>query len=1167
VEGPLEATPGAAATTLLREAQFVVDAVERVVVRRELVFPLGTRSGVTPVASGVDFRGLAQQALAGGGDAVATTTYTPGGRTGAHTVPGSDETRLHYRFDEQGQLDHVDLPGGHRVDYAYDGHEVRTTTTTLKPQPGCVVDPQPADLVVTETSTRDALGRVVSSIDANGTVRQYAYDSRGLRRAELSPNGLRTFALDGFGRVVETTVDGTRSASNPGGIVSIGYEYDHNDNVVHAVDAIGRRSTSDYDGRDQLIRSAQPNAPVVEIHRRTDGLPEHVRRGGSAHADYGYDAAGRRTSTDWHDGADHVAQRFGYDGLGRVTWAHDSNLGGPTDRVAVTRSYDSLGRLLSERTAITDPSFDETITYRYSPDHRTKTLEHPLGAPTLDYVFDGEGRLVRIDRNGHRLLSRLHQGPGRTLETHYALEVHVDQPQPTIYNPDLVEAVRYDAAARPDWRSLWLQDVFVQNGQLLHIASSEWLGYDPATGSMQRRHIGSLSGVPGAADLGTVTVAPDGLDRLRTSTQEQGPDVDRFDFDWDGGNALHTIVETKTAGGATTTTTTTVTYPNWPDPRNRDDSSSVESRTWRFDGFGRLQRMEHRDRHHHHDRTRTFTYDPADRLVRAELEWIPLDYINRSEIEYLYDAFGRLVARAPHHNQWEIYTYDDNRCITEHAGGRPRWYIYDDEGRLVWYRRVDPPHETDVVPMVALDGSPWFVLRRRMDVTQLPPVGGSTAKARVEYVSTKLPLLVEELRATPFADDTIIRYDTSSGSLVATPVHEPLIPIVAGGRRIFLEEALVYHYRRYYDANLRAFITPDQLGGWFDPAALGNPRTFAGNNPAAMTDDGQIMWMLVFGGALFGAVVGGLVMAGHEVMEMVDGRRAWWDWDGEVIADAVLMGAAIGGLLATAPAAVQAWAATGLAAVGAVSVGVEVYRGEVGGWTAAYDIAVVALAARGASRARARVALARSRAYLPENARPVRPGSPGTALAASESRTAAVRPPGETGGLTPELTPKLAAARWERIRALRLRDVRTHLGAFEPSKVRDYVVRPADPQRAISLPLEIMIDVPFDEATGTFGPARGYIGAGDNRALTLLLRYGPDVTLGELPWPDVWVLRAPPRPMPDVDLIKLTSPLKILHHYLAYLDLVQRGGPLPSWQDTPATQEAIHTWWYWNRTR
>jgi hypothetical protein len=112
-----------------------------------------------------------------------------------------------------------------------------------------------------------------------------------------------------------------------------------------------------------------------------------------------------------------------------------------------------------------------------------------------------------------------------------------------------------------------------------------------------------------------------------------------------------------------------------------------------------------------------------------------------------------------------------------------------------------------------------------------------------------------------------------------------------------------------------------------------------------------------------------------------------------------------------------------------------------------------------------------------------------------------------------------------------------------------------------------MIDVPFDEATGTFGPARGYIGAGDNRALTLLLRYGPDVTLGELPWPDVWVLRAPPRPMPDVDLIKLTSPLKILHHYLAYLDLVQRGGPLPSWQDTPATQEAIHTWWYWNRTR
>jgi hypothetical protein len=132
--------------------------------------------------------------------------------------------------------------------------------------------------------------------------------------------------------------------------------------------------------------------------------------------------------------------------------------------------------------------------------------------------------------------------------------------------------------------------------------------------------------------------------------------------------------------------------------------------------------------------------------------------------------------------------------------------------------------------------------------------------------------------------------------------------------------------------------------------------------------------------------------------------------------------------------------------------------------------------------------------------------------------------------------------REQRIAALRLAEVRTHIGGFEPAKVQLYVANAEASGVVITEPLEIMLDVPWDLHTKTYGEARGYIGRGDNRALTLLEMRGRDVRLGEI---QAYWRETGPGPLGDPRL-KLASPLRVAGHHERFRQWIETGGATPA---------------------
>lgn len=951
VEGPISRGPAPApAIRVLRESHFRFDRHGRVIVRRDLVFDPATRPSVTPVSTSATYQRLFSTQYAGQPAAVTRTWFTPGGRVERLEAPAGGITTRRYRFDDWGQLDRVDLPGGHRVDFEYDGTLVRVKRTTLKPEAGTELDPSPTDLVLEETRDYDPLGRVIKTTSAHRLATEYAYDSLGNRRAEKAPLGLKTYQFDGFSRLVRMEIHRTGSPSNLKGRIVLAHGYDLNDNAISSRDDLGRETAATFDGRDLTATIRQPGRAEVTLTRRADGLVRRAAMGAGREATFEYDAVGRLRHVDAREGTTHCRQAFGYDGLGRVTWAFDSNSAPQSDRVQVYRTYDSLGRLASERIVIPEHGFDKTVRYAFGADHRERTIHYPEDNPTLDYRFGLDGTLAGLHRNGERLLTRLSQGPGRPLETRYRLLLDVARPQPRTYAFDFIEAHRYDDVGRPDWRTLALRDVLVPGGGFVHVASGESIVYDLAHGLIARRHIGALRGVPQAVAAASIRFRYDGAGRVFLSRWDVGPDGQLFEYDWDGGNSLHGLVEVRTRAGTTSQRETTVMYPNAPDHRNRTERAPDGETEWRFDGEGRVSYTEHRPRAGGgaRDAFREFTYDPLDRLVRVFAARIPLDYIEGTEIGYLYDAFGRLglrtssKARGLPDDFRLFFVWDGPRPIAEYGRTLRRniTYVYDDSGQLVHYRARTETEIRDFVPVTTMDGSPWFVLRARTTLQELPRRAGTTQLARRRYYAENIPFLAEEQRSLPFEENPIVRFDYSGGALDVTPARQPLIPLATGGRRYFEQEQLVYNLHRFYDPALRGFLTPDGTGVWGDPAGLGNPYAYAGNNPVSLRDDGAGP-IAVLAAALTFGFAAGAVNLGRQSIQILQDRREAFDLD--ELAEWTIAGAAMGaGLVCLPPAITKVATGILLAAGGAQIIDDLRHLKQVGWGTAAYDAAMLA---------------------------------------------------------------------------------------------------------------------------------------------------------------------------------------------------------------------------------
>jgi YD repeat-containing protein len=948
VRGPVEVTPANPFRLgVLRETRMRRDASGRAVVSDELIFDPTIIGTVVSVTSTTSYTGLFASTGGSGRVARTRTWYTPGGRISRVDAPGGASTRFFHRFAAQGQLDRIELPAGHSVGFTYDGPLVRRKTTSLVPEPGQVVSPAQAPLSLTEEELHDLLGRVVRRTDASGLVTEIAYDSLGRVRAERTPSGLRTREYDAFGREARVEIHG---AVLPGGAVgSIVHTraHDANDNPVSAVDALGRETTFAYDGNDEPERMQMPFRGTVIVTRNPDGSVARTTMGGNRSVSMAYDAAGRISQVTANEGLESTKRRFLSDGLGRVTSAIDDNGGYPGTEVAIERRYDSVGRMTAERVQAPGLNFDQTVEQTFFLDERRRRLTYPQSNPELDYRLALDGNLTEIVRNGVTLLSRVNQGPGRVLEQTQQITVDIQQPTPTSVRLDLTEARRYDDFGRLDWRSLWLNDALVPGGGLLHIASSEWLAYGP-DGGLERKSIGALLGVPDATRFSRSEFQHDGVGRLVSSAQVQGDDRRTTRFQWDGANVLREIGEETVQAGTTTAKTTSVSYPLGLNTTDRLSSSPDGEDAFTFDNEGRVKRALHRPAPGTPaDVVRDFEFDPFDRLRRCA---VTRNGSGRT-FEYLYDAFGRLTARteagATGASRSTLFVSHDGRPIAEYdaLSRRRRTYVYDLHGQLVDYRSLET-ERIDAIPIAGIDGAPWFTLRRRFGLQRLPAATGSSTAERVRYYAEAIPLIVEEQRAHLFVDAPIRRFDVVNGQLRVTPVSEGIVPVTAGGRRSFGDEGgIALVGERWFDPALREFMSPNAGGPWRDALSLGHERTYGGNSPVMRGDDGGPAVVPLIVGGLIGGLIGGAIGLGYAIgrqsVEILEDSRD--SFDAGEIAWTAAFGAGLGVFFALAPATAALAGFLMLIGLGAANTAWEYQAGKIGGWTALYDAAAMAL--------------------------------------------------------------------------------------------------------------------------------------------------------------------------------------------------------------------------------
>lgn len=254
----------------------------------------------------------------------------------------------------------------------------------------------------------DAFGRLISSTDANGNVRQQSYDRLGRAISSTDAlNALRASSYDAFGRVLTqtdalgkltsyvydksarsvaiTTPEGvtittvhnrlgqTQAVTDGRGNVT-NYAYDKNGNLLSTGTALTTTSNQ-YDRANRLVQMTDANGNVVQLS---------------------YDAANRVLTRAVDPTGLNLLTSYQYDARGQQIRVTDAK------GVVTQLSYDLKGQLLSQNI---DPTGLALLT-QYSFDARGKTLTvtSPSGS-VVQYAYDKLGRRTqeRVDPAGLNL--------------------------------------------------------------------------------------------------------------------------------------------------------------------------------------------------------------------------------------------------------------------------------------------------------------------------------------------------------------------------------------------------------------------------------------------------------------------------------------------------------------------------------------------------------------------------------------------------------------------------------------------------------------------------------------------------------------------------------------------------------------------------------------------
>lgn len=282
---------------------------------------------------------------------------------------------------------------GNVTDYTYTPWGLPESTV----EPATSSTPALADR--TWTTVYDAAGQIVSLRKPGGVTTSREYDAQGRLTAEKSTGATdRSFGYDRAGR--STRVDGAGGATS--------YFYDDRGNLISQAGAAGT-ATYTYDGDGTVATRTDATGKATFTYDPAGRLKTVADPVTSRTASYGYDSAGRLSSTVDTSVGGRVLRQFGYDALSRLASDRLDQFGEPgvppRTIIGVDYAYDRDDKLKSK----------SGNNYGYDGAGRLTSWTDPAGAVTA-YGWDDAGNRTSAgaDTFTYDERNRLKTGPGET---------------------------------------------------------------------------------------------------------------------------------------------------------------------------------------------------------------------------------------------------------------------------------------------------------------------------------------------------------------------------------------------------------------------------------------------------------------------------------------------------------------------------------------------------------------------------------------------------------------------------------------------------------------------------------------------------------------------------------------------------------------------------------
>lgn len=324
-------------------------------------------------------------------DVVTRYAYDDGGNLIKKTeAAGSDYERItEYTYDDDGNLlTTLRLADANTVE------ALTRLRYDLQSNLTSIIDPEGG---ITSFASHDAMGNVLTKIDARGKQWNYEYDAAGQLKKVIDPLGNATeFFYDQMGKKIKEV-----DANNMAKI----YEYDKRNHLIKITDALGNITRFEYNLDGKLVKQIDPEGKAIQYEYDPDGrlLKTTDGNGNQIEMEYGGASGPGCSSCSGAGGASNqparityptFAKEFIYDKRGRQTI--EKNVLSLSETYHTNFGYDRAGNLIAR----TDKE-DNITGYTYDALNRLKTVTDALDQET-EYFYDNRDNLTALtDANGN----------------------------------------------------------------------------------------------------------------------------------------------------------------------------------------------------------------------------------------------------------------------------------------------------------------------------------------------------------------------------------------------------------------------------------------------------------------------------------------------------------------------------------------------------------------------------------------------------------------------------------------------------------------------------------------------------------------------------------------------------------------------------------------------